>query len=115
MVKVDVEGLPPVLERVLQPWVQAVELSGLGIGDHVTAVAAHTFSALRHRIVLTPPLEQALIEARMATDALAIAMDKRRIVPFWKLDAARLALAELVVWLQRAEPNAITKELGLGW
>lgn len=115
MVQVDVRALPPVLGRLLTPWVQAIELSGLGIGEHVTAVAAHASSAVRHRIVLTPPLEQAIIEARLATDALAATMDKRRIVPFWKRDAARHALAELVVWLRHAEPNAVTKELGLGW
>lgn len=115
MVKVDVRGLPPVLEQLLQPWAQAIELSGLGIGDHVMAVAAHGFSALQRRIVLTPPLEQAFVEARSATDALAVSMDEKRIVPFWRRNAARVALAKLVVLLGRAKPNAITKELGLGW
>ena len=103
------------LEQLLRPWVLAVELSDPGIGDHVTAIAAHAFSALRNRIVLTPPVEQALVEARLATDALADAMDARWIVPFRKRDAARIALAKLVVSLQCAEPNAVTKELGLGW
>lgn len=115
MVNVDVRGLPPVLERLLAPWVQAVELSDQGIGDHVTAIAGHAFSAVLHRVVLTPPLEQALVEARMATDTLAAALDEKRVVPFWMRDAARSALAKLVVSLQRAEPNAVTKELGLGW
>jgi hypothetical protein len=104
-----------VLGRLLVPWVQAVELSDRGMGDHAAAIAAHGFAALRRRVVLTPPLEQALVEARMATDALAAAMDEKRIGPLWKRYAARVALAKLVGSLQHAEPNAVTKELGLGW
>ena len=112
---VDTSELPPVLAKLLTPWARAIEISGPGLGAHVTATAAYSFSALRRRIVLTPPLERAFADARLATDSLASAVDRRRSVPFWTRAAARSALAELATQLRGAEPDALTRELGLGW
>jgi hypothetical protein len=111
----DTSSLPPVLATLLTPWLNAIEVSGLGIGEHVTATAAHSFMALRRRIELTPSLEHALVDARAATDTLATAIDRRRTVPLWIHDAAREAMIDLIAALRCAEPNAVTKELGLGW
>ena len=108
-------GLPPVLAKLLAPWAWAIEISGPGLGEHVTATAAWSFSTLRRRIVLTPPLERAFADACLATDSLANAVDRRALVPFWTRAAARSALAELAARLRGAEPDALTRELGLGW
>jgi hypothetical protein len=111
----DTSGVPPVLVTLLTPWLNAIEISASGIGEHVTATAAHSFMALRRRIELTPSLEQALADARAATDTLATAIDRRRVVPLWIRDAVRKAMIDLIAALRRAEPNAVTRELGLGW
>lgn len=111
----DTSSLPPVLTTLLTPWLNAIEVSGPGIGEHVTATAAHSFMALRRRIELTPALEHALADARAATDTLATAIDGRRVVPFWIRNATREAMIDLIVALRCAEPNAVTRELGLAW
>lgn len=111
----DTSSLPPVLATLLTPWLNVIEVTGPGIGEHVTATAAHSFTALRRRIELTPALEHALADARAATDTLATAMDRRRVVPFWIRNAARAAIADLIAALRCAEPNAVTRELGLAW
>lgn len=115
MARLDLERLPPVLAALLTPWARAIETAGPGTGGHVVAVADITLSALRHRVLPTLRLERALAEARAATVALAAELDGETVLPFWRRDGAREALGELAVWLRRAEPNKVTRELGLGW
>ncbi|MCJ2067903.1 hypothetical protein MKK75_03600 [Methylobacterium sp. J-030] len=115
MARLDLERMPPVLAALLTPWDRAIGTAGPGMGGHVVAVADNTLSALGHRVVPTPRLERAFRDARAATEALAAALDGATILPFWRRDAARESLGELAVWLRRAEPNAVTKDLGLGW
>lgn len=115
MGQIDTHGLPPVLAKVLAPWLAAIEACEPGMGDHVTAIAAHSFMSLLNRIELLPALERALIDARVATDTLAIVLDSKRTVPLRVRRAARQAMAALIEALRGAEPNAVTKELGLGW
>lgn len=115
MARLDLGRLPPVLAALLTPWAKAIETAAPGMGSHVIAVADNTLSALSHRVVPTPRLEQAFVDARAATAALAAALNGQTILPFWRRDAAQEALGELAIWLRRAEPNEITKELGLGW
>ena len=103
------------LAKLIVPWLDAIEASEPGMGDHVTAIVAHSFMTLRHRVEMTPALEQAFVDARAATDTVATAMDTRRVVPPWVRRAAREAMTDLIDALRRAEPNAVTKELGLGW
>lgn len=112
---IDTNGLPPVLRKLLAPWLAAIEASEPGMGDHLTAIAAHSSMALLHRIELTPALERALVDARAATDTLALALNQKRAVPRWVCKAARGSMTNLITTLRCAEPNAVTKELGLGW
>lgn len=112
---IDTNGMPSVLVTLLAPWLAAIEASEAGMGDHLTAIAAHSSMTLLHRIELTPALERALVDARAATDTLALALDRKRTVPLWIYKAARGAMSHLITTLRCAEPNAVTKELGLGW
>ncbi|SFM62267.1 hypothetical protein [Methylobacterium pseudosasicola] len=112
---VDPSGLPPVLAKLIAPWTEAIEASDPGMGNHIRAIAAHCFEALRRRVELTLPLERAFATARAETDALAAAMDTKHGVSSSMRRAARKSLADLVEALQQAEPNAVTKELGIGW
>lgn len=112
---IDTNGLPSVLVTLLAPWLAAIDASEPGMGDHLTAIAAHASMSLLHRIELTPALELALVDARAATDTLALALDRKRTVPRWVCKAVRGAMSNLITTLRRAEPNAVTKELGLGW
>ncbi|WP_267427023.1 hypothetical protein [Methylobacterium sp. GC_Met_2] len=111
----NADSLPSTLAIGLQPWISAVETATAGMGEHVSAVAANASSGIRRRIVPTPLLDHALVQARRATDALAVALDEQG------ADATRLgadalaAIGELIVWLQEAKANAVTEELGLGW
>lgn len=85
------------------------------MGEHLSAAAASASAGIRRRIIPTPLLDHALVQARMATDVLASALDERR-ADIGRLRADALAaLSELIVWLQEAEPDAVTSELGLGW
>ena len=111
----DTSDLPPVLAKLLAPWLEAIAASEIGMGDHVTAIAAHSFMSLLHRIELTPALERALVDAREATDTLATALDRKRAVPLRVRRKVRQVLADLIEALRDAEPNGVTKELGLGW
>ena len=108
-------GLPPILAQLLAPWLDAIEASEPGMGDHVMAVAAHCSDTVRRRIELTPALEGVFADTLAATDTLATALDMRRVVPPWVRKAAREAMIDLIAALRGAEPNAVTKELGLGW
>jgi hypothetical protein len=112
---ISASGLPSILATLLSPWLDAIEVSEPGLGDHVMAIAEHSFDTLQRRIEVTPPLERAFVDARAMTDMLASAIDGGRIVPPWVRNGARGALADLVEALQSAKPNAITIELGLGW
>ena len=111
----NADSLPSTLAIVLQPWISAVETATFGMGEHVSAVAANASSGIRRRIVPTPLLDHALVQTRMATDALAVALDEKRADATGRRADALAALGELIAWLLEAEPNAITKELGLGW
>ncbi|MHB2208269.1 hypothetical protein [Methylobacterium sp. CM6257] len=115
MATINPGGLPPILATLLSPWLDAIEASEPGLGDHVMAIAEHCLETLQRRIELTPALEQAFVDARAMTDMLASAIDGGRVVPPWVRNGARGALASLAEALQGAEPNAITIELGLGW
>ena len=109
------DSLPSTLAIGLQPWISAVETATIGMGEHLSAAAASASSGIRRRIIPTPLLDHAVMQTRMATDALAVALDERR-VDVERLRAGALAaLSELIVWLQEAKPNAVTGELGLGW
>ncbi|MCJ2063214.1 hypothetical protein MKK63_10880 [Methylobacterium sp. J-088] len=109
------DSLPSALGIGLQPWIAAIETVTAGLGEHASAVAANASTGIRRRIVPTPLLDHALVQARLATDALAVAVDEQRV------DATRLradamaALGELIMWLQEAKANSVTEELGLGW
>jgi hypothetical protein len=108
-------SLPSALGIGLQPWIAAIETATAGMGEHASAVAANASTGIHRRIVPTPLLNHALVQARLATDAFAVAVDEQR------ADASRLradamaALGELIVWLQEAKANSVTAELGLGW
>ncbi|MCJ2071407.1 hypothetical protein MKK75_21850 [Methylobacterium sp. J-030] len=115
MGQIDTSDLPPVLSKLLAPWLEAIETSEIGMGDHVTAIAAHSFMSLLHRIEMTPMLERSLVDARAATDTLAAVLDYKRAVPLRVRRAARHAIAAVIEALRDATPNAVTKELGLGW
>ena len=110
----DPNGLPPLLTKLLAPWLDAIEASEPGMGDHIRAIASHCFGALRRRVELTLPLERAFATARVETDAVAAALDNGRGVPPQVRNAAREALVDLIDALRDAVPNAVTKELGLG-
>lgn len=112
---IDTGTLPPLLAKLLAPWLDAIEASEPSMGNHIRAIASHCSDALRHRVELTLPLNRALDAALKATDAVATAMDGKRSVPSPVRDAARKALADLIDALRDAAPNAVTKELGLGW
>lgn len=112
---IDTNGLPSVLVTLLAPWLAAIDTSEVGMGDHLTAMAAHSSMSLLHRIEPTPALERAFVDARAATDTLALALDRKRTVPLWVCKAVRGAMSNLITTLRCAEPNAVTKELGLGW
>ncbi|MCJ2087120.1 hypothetical protein MKK88_14150 [Methylobacterium sp. E-005] len=103
------------LSKLLAPWLEAIEASEIGMGDHVTAIAAHSFMNLLQRIEMTPVLERSLVDARAATDTLAVALDHKRTVPLRVRRAVRHAIAAAIEALRDATPNAVTKELGLGW
>ena len=109
------DSLPSALNIGLRPWIAAIETATAGLGEHASAVAASASTGIRRRIVPTPLLDHALVQARLATDALAVAVDEQG------ADATRLradamaALGELIMWLQEAKANSVTKELGLGW
>ena len=111
----DTSDLPPVLAKLLAPWLEAIAASEIGMGDHVTAIAAHSFMSLLRRIELTPAVERALVDAREATDTLATVLDGKRAVPLRVRRKVRQVLADLIEALRDAEPNGVTKELGLGW
>ncbi len=109
------DSLPAALRLGLQPWIAAIDTATAGMGQHASAVAANASTGIRRRIMPTPLLDHALAQARLATDAFAVAVDEQR------ADAARLradaiaAIGELIMWLQDAKANAVTDELGLGW
>jgi hypothetical protein len=115
MAAFNTSGLPPVLTKLLAPWLDAIEASEPGMGNHVMAIAEHCVDALRYRIEMTPLLEQAIFDARAITNTLAGIVDDRHSVPIYIRTGARGALANLIDALQRATPNAVTRELGLGW
>ncbi|MCJ2117133.1 hypothetical protein MKK65_11260 [Methylobacterium sp. J-001] len=109
------DSLPSTLAIGLRPWISAVETATNGMGEHLFAAAASASAGIRRRIIPTPLLDHALVQARMATDVLASALDERRAdIERLRADASA-ALSELIVWLQEAEPDAVTRELGLGW
>jgi hypothetical protein len=112
---VDTNGLPPLLAKLLAPWLDAIEASEPGMGDHIRAIASHCSDALRRRVELTLPLERAFDTALVTTDAVAAALDAKRSVPSRIRSPARTALADLIGALRDAVPNAVTRELGLGW
>ncbi|MGU3666236.1 hypothetical protein ACLBX9_18785 [Methylobacterium sp. A49B] len=64
MAAFNTSGLPPVLTKLLAPWLDAIEASEPGMGNHVMAIAEHGVDALRYRIEMTPMLEQAFFDAR---------------------------------------------------
>ena len=109
------DSLPSTLSIGLQPWIGAIETATVGMGEHVSATAANASAGIRRRIVPTPLLDHALVQARLATDALAIALDEHRADITHLRATALAALGELIVWLQEAKANAVTEELGLGW
>lgn len=109
------DSLPPALGIGLQPWIGVIETATAGMGEHVSATAANASSGIRRRIIPTPLLDHALVQARLATDALAVALDEQSADTTRLRADALAALGELTVWLQEAQANAITKELGIGW
>ena len=109
------DSLPSTLSIGLQPWISAIETATAGMGEHVSATAANASAGIRRRIVPTPLLDHALMQARSVTDVLAVALDEQG-ADAKRLRADALAtLNELIVWLQEAKANAVTEELGLGW
>ena len=111
----DGGGLPPVLASLLKPWAAAIASAGSGMGGHLSATAANAAAGVRRRIVPTPLLEHALLQARRVTDVLAAALDRGPEDPAGPRADAAAALAELAAWLCEADPDASTTELGLGW
>lgn len=111
----DGDGLPPVLASLLKPWATAVTSAGPGMGGHLSATAANAAAGIRRRIVQTPLLDHALLQALGVTDVLAAALDRGSEAPAGPRADASAALAELAAWLCEADPDASTTELGLGW
>lgn len=79
------------------------------------ATVADAIMSLRRRIVLTPPLDTAVDDARIAATILADKLDRKDTVPSIAKAEAMTALGALVSWLHGAQPNERAKGLGLGW
>lgn len=111
----DVDGLPPVLATLLRPWTNAVENCCLGMGDHVAATAADASANIPRWVVTTPALKHMIAQAHLASDALAGDLDRSHTLAVPARIDAVATLTNLIASLRRAEPNAITVSLKLGW
>ncbi|SFM61317.1 hypothetical protein SAMN05192568_104110 [Methylobacterium pseudosasicola] len=99
----------------LWPWTDIVETAMGGMGDVVRLTAENTVTNLRRLIVPTSPLEIAMEDALLASDALAQDLDRRGFFQPAVREEARVALNALTWWLGSAKPAEQTKEIGLGW
>jgi hypothetical protein len=111
----NLDGLPPVLAALLRPWMSVVEAACLGMGNHVAAAAADASTSIQRWVVLTPVLERAITEAHLASDVLASDLDRAHTLAVPARAEARAALMRLIVRLRKAEPNANTVALRMGW
>jgi len=81
----------------------------------VRLTAENTVANLRRRVMATSPLETAMEDALLASDALAQDLDRRGSSwPNMRTEAL-VALNALILQLGSAEPTEQTKESGLGW
>lgn len=108
-------GLPGPLADAMRPWIGVVETATFGMGEEVRNTAVSATLSLLRRIVLTPPLEDAIENARLATSSLASILDLNGPMPITARPDARDALEALIVWLRTAKPNERAKGLGLAW
>ncbi|WP_139234219.1 hypothetical protein [Methylobacterium pseudosasicola] len=109
------DDLPSILAMSLWPWTDIVETAMGGMGDVVRLTAENTVTNLRRLIVPTSPLEIAMEDALLASDALAQDLDRRGFFQPAVREEARVALNALTWWLGSAKPAEQTKEIGLGW
>lgn len=107
--------LPAILAMALWPWTDIVETATATMGDVVRLTAENTVANLRRRVMATSPLETAMEDALLASDALAQDLDRRGSSwPNMRTEAL-VALNALILQLGSAEPTEQTKESGLGW
>lgn len=102
---VDLDGLPPQIVPVVRSWVGAVETATRRMGDELRVTGEDAIACLRGRIVMTAPLDAALIKSRLATLVLANKLDRRATLPPKERKEALTALDALIVELRKAKPK----------
>lgn len=85
------------------------------MGADVAAVAEDAGTKLRRRAVMMPELDDALARALSASDALAMALDRKGRDVVWARAQTILALDALIGRLKNAQPNERAKALGHDW
>lgn len=93
----------------------AVENCCLGMGDHVAATAADASANIPRWVVMTPALKHMIAQAHLVSDALAGDLDPSHTLAVPAQTDAVATLTNLIASLRKAEPNAITVSLKLGW
>ena len=111
----NIDDLPAPLGSAMRPWISIIETAPMGMGAEVMAAAANASLSLRQRIIPTPTLDNAIAEARLASDNLGISLDKQGGVAVTARAAALRALETLIAELREAQPSERAKGLGLGW
>ena len=68
-------GLPPVVTKVVQSWIDGTEAAMPGMGLDVMRIAADAFISLQQHVMMTPDLEGVIAQARLASDNLGISLN----------------------------------------
>ena len=111
----DVVGLPQLLRTIVRPWLNAVAMNPMGMGQDLHVSATNAATSLRRRVELTAGLDVALRNAEEASAELAAQLDMVRSDPTRTRSLAMTSLEALLLALSDARPNASTIALGLGW
>lgn len=69
-------GLPPVVTKAVQPWIDGIEAAMPGMGLDVMRIAADAFTSLQQHVMMTPDLEGVIAQARLASDNLGISLNQ---------------------------------------
>ena len=69
-------GLPPVVTKAVQPWIDGTEAAMPGMGLDVMRIAADAFISLQQHVMMTPDLEGVIAQARLASDNLGISLNQ---------------------------------------
>lgn len=109
----SIADLPSALAEAVQPWILVVETAPAGMGRSVMRVAADAVMILQRRLVMTPDLERAVSDARLAADELGISLDRDGFDVSRRRPDALAALGALIMQLRTARLNEHAKGPGL--